>query len=64
MADFFDEVSEELKHDQLIKTWKKYSKLIIVGIIFIIVSIFSYQAYISWNKKKMEAISKQYFELF
>ena len=62
MADFFDEVSEELKHDQLIKTWKKYSKLIIVGIIFIIVSIFSYQAYISWNKKKMEAISKQYFE--
>ena len=62
MADFFDEVSEELKHDQLIKTWKKYSKLIIAGIIFITVSIFSYQAYISWNKKKMEAISKQYFE--
>ena len=27
MADIFDEVSEELKQDQLIKTWKKYSKL-------------------------------------
>jgi len=30
MADIFDEVSEELKQDQLIKIWKKYSKLIII----------------------------------
>jgi len=29
MADIFDEVSEELKQDQLIQIWKKYSKLII-----------------------------------
>ena len=29
MADIFDEVSEELKQDQLIKTWKKYSKFIV-----------------------------------
>ena len=36
MADIFDEVSEELKHDQLVKIWKKYSKFIIVGIIFTI----------------------------
>ena len=35
MADIFDEVSEELKHDQLIKTWKKYSKFIIITILFI-----------------------------
>ena len=41
MADIFDEVSEELKHDQLVKIWKKYSKFIIVGIIFTIICIIS-----------------------
>ena len=62
MADIFDEVSEELKQDQLIQTWKKYSKLIITLIIILIVSLGSYQAYITWNKKKTEAISEQYFQ--
>ena len=62
MADIFDEVSEELKQDQLIKLWKKYSKLIIILILFIIISLVSYQAYVIWNKKKLEAISEQYFQ--
>ena len=62
MADIFDEVSEELKQDQLIQFWKKYSKLIITFILLIIVSVFSYQAYITWNKKEMEAISEQFFQ--
>ena len=62
MADIFDEVSEELKQDQLIKLWKKYSKLIIILILFIIVSLVSYQSYVIWNKKKIEAISEQYFQ--
>ena len=62
MADIFDEVSEELKQDQLIKLWKKYSKLIIILILFIIISLVSYQAYVIWNKKKIEAISNQYFQ--
>ena len=62
MADIFDEVSEELKQDQLIQIWKKYSKLIITLILFIIISLVSYQAYIIWNKKKIEAISEQYFQ--
>ena len=62
MADIFDEVSEELKQDQLIKTWKKYSKLIITLIFLIIISLVSYQSYQSWNKKKIETISEQYFE--
>ena len=39
MADIFDEVSEELKQDQLIQTWKKYSKLIITLILIFVVSI-------------------------
>ncbi len=62
MADIFDEVSEELKQDQLIKIWKKYSKLIIILILLIIISLVSYQAYITWNKKKIETISEQYFQ--
>ena len=62
MADIFDEVSEELKQDQLIQIWKKYSKLIITLISLIIVSLVSYQAYITWNKKKIEAISEKYFQ--
>ena len=62
MADIFDEVSEELKQDQLIKLWKKYSKLIIILILFIIISLVSYQAYVIWNKKNIEAISEQYFQ--
>ena len=62
MADIFDEVSEELKNDQLIKTWKKYSKFIIAFIILLIISLISYQVYKNWNKKKIEAVSKEYFE--
>ena len=61
MADIFDEVSEELKQDQLIQTWKKYSKLIITLIIIFIVSLGSYQVYITWNKKQIEVVSEQYF---
>ena len=62
MADIFDEVSEELKQDQLIQIWKRYSKLIITFILLIIISLVSYQGYITWNKKKIEAISEQYFQ--
>ena len=62
MADIFDEVSEELKQDKLIQTWKKYSKIIIIVISLIIISLVTYQVYITWNKKRLEAISAQYFQ--
>ena len=62
MADIFDEVSEELKQDQLIQFWKKHSKLILTIILLIISSVVFYQAYIIWNKKKVEAISEQFFQ--
>ena len=62
MADIFDEVSEELKQDQLIKIWKKYSILIISFILLIIVSLVSYQAYITWKKNKIEVISEHFFQ--
>ncbi len=62
MADIFDEVSEELKHDQLIKALKKYSKLIIGFVLVITISIISYQTYIHLNKKKLDTISQQYLK--
>ena len=62
MADIFDEVSEELKQDQLINIWKKYSKLIISFIFIVVISIISYQVFMSWNKKKIESMSEQYFD--
>ena len=61
MADIFDEVSEELKQDRLIQIWKKYSKYIISFLFITIISIFSYQLFIYWDKKKLEANSQQFF---
>ena len=61
MADIFDEVSEELKQDQLIQLWKKYSKYIFSLLILLILSISSYQGYLIWNKKKITANSEQFF---
>ena len=49
MADIFDEVSEELKQDQLIQLWKKYSKLIITFFILLVLSVSTYQVYMLWN---------------
>ena len=62
MADIFDEVSEELKQDRLLQIWKKFSKFIISFFAIIIISIFSYQFFINFNKKKLEASSQQFFD--
>ncbi len=61
MADIFDEVSEELKQDQLIQLWKKYSKFLIAFVVFVIISISSYQGYISWNKNQLNRSSEEFF---
>ena len=61
MADIFDEVSEELKQDQLIQLWKKYSKHILIFLILLILSISSYQGYIFWNKKQLNSNSEVFF---
>ncbi|MDC0093450.1 hypothetical protein OAR00_00250 [Alphaproteobacteria bacterium] len=61
MADIFDEVSEELKQDQLIQIWKKYSKHIFILLILLILSISSYQGYLIWNKKQLTKNSEEFF---
>ena len=61
MADIFDEVSEELKQDQLIQLWKKYSKFIITFFILLVLSISTYQVYMIWNEQKLTESSEQFF---
>ena len=61
MADIFDEVSEELKQDQLIQLWKKYSKFIITFFILLVLSVSTYKVYMIWNEKKLTEISEQFF---
>lgn len=61
MADIFDEVSEELKQDRLIQIWKKFSKYIISSFVITILTILSYQLFLNWSEKKLEASSQQFF---
>ena len=61
MADIFDEVSEELKQDQLIKFWKKYSKYFISIVLVLIISFLGYFFYNQWKQKMLENSSSQYF---
>ena len=61
MADIFDEVSEELKQDQLIQLGKKYSKYIFTFLFLFILSISSYQGYKFWNKNQLTENSEQFF---
>ena len=61
MADIFDEVSEELKQDRLIQIWKKFSKYIISFFVITIVTILSYQLFLNWSEKNLEASSQQFF---
>ena len=61
MADIFDEVSEELKQDQLIQFWKKYSKYFISIALLLIISFLGYFFYNQWKQKMLENSSSQYF---
>ena len=61
MADIFDEVSEELKQDQLVQLWKKYSKYIITFFILLVLSVSTYKVYMIWNEKKLTESSEQFF---
>ena len=51
MADIFDEVSEELRQDQLKKIWQKYNKFIFLIIFILFLSVGGFKFYESWKKK-------------
>ena len=61
MADIFDEVSEELKQDQLKKIWQDYSKYIISVLILLFVSGLGYFFYDKWKIEKLEVSSSHFF---
>ena len=61
MADIFDEVSEELKQDQLKKIWLDYSKYIISVSIILFASGLGYFFYDKWKIEKLEVSSSQFF---
>ena len=61
MADIFDEVSEDLRQDQIIKFWKKYSKIIISFVTLIVILVFGYQGYNSWAKNQLNTKSEYFF---
>ena len=61
MADIFDEVSEDLRQDQILQIWRKYSKFIIGFITLIIIFVFGFQGYNSWNKNQLNTKSEHFF---
>ena len=61
MADIFDEVSEELKQDQIKKIWHDYSKYIISVSIILLASGLGYFFYDKWKIEKLEVSSSQFF---
>ena len=61
MADIFDEVSEELKQDQLKKIWQDYSKYIISVSIILFASGLGYFFYDKWKIEKLEVSSSYFF---
>ena len=61
MADIFDEVSEELKQDQLKQIWNKYSKYIISVAFILFISVLGYFFYDKWKLEKIEVSSSQFF---
>jgi hypothetical protein len=52
MADIFDEVSEELKQDQLKQIWNNYSKYIISVAFILFISVLGYFFTTSGSLKK------------
>ena len=61
MADIFDEVSEELKQDQLKKIWHDYSKYIISISIVLFATGLGYFFYDKWKMNNLEVSSSQFF---
>ena len=61
MADIFDEVSEELKQDQLKKIWQDYYKYFISVSIILFTSGLGYFFYDKWKVEKLEVSSSNFF---
>ena len=61
MADIFDEVSEDLRQDQILQVWRKYSKVLIGLVTIIILSIVGFKGYNSWKKNQLNTKAEYFF---
>ena len=45
MADIFDEINEELKHDRMTALWRRYGKYVIAFVIAVVAGVSLTQGY-------------------
>jgi hypothetical protein len=60
MADFFREVDEDYRRDQLVRLWKQYQNWIIAGVLLIVVATGAWRVYDYFRLKAAEAAGVRY----
>ena len=60
MSDILRQVDEDLRKDKLLSIWRSYRFYIIGFILFILISLASYQYYLSSEQSKNEAVVEKY----
>jgi len=60
MADIFDEVNEDLKHDQMKMLWARYGKIVLTAVAAVVLVVALRQAYITWQTSQSEASATRY----
>lgn len=53
MADIFQEVEEDLRHEQMMKLWRRYGTLVIAGAVAIVVATGAYVAWKNYRAKQL-----------
>ena len=60
MADIFDEINEDLKQDQLRKSWSRYGKYVIVLVAIVVLGVGARQGYDIWQDRQTTAAAIAY----
>lgn len=53
----FDEINEELKHDEVLKFLKEHQKIVLCTVVLLIIGIVGYSAWYSNKKQRLEIIT-------
>ena len=60
MSDFFREIDEEVRRDQLLATWRKYRVFIIVGVAAVILAVAGFQGWQRYQERQQLAAAERY----
>ncbi|HLW27961.1 MAG TPA: tetratricopeptide repeat protein [Kiloniellales bacterium] len=60
MSDFFREIDEEVRRDQLLATWRKYRVLIIGAVAAVILGVAGFQAWQAYEQRQRVAAAERY----